>query len=106
RRPTVSQALAPSGTSETTDPDFRLLAEQVDQAMQRHHVPGVAVGIAHGDAEHTAGFGVTSIENPLPVNADTLFQIGSTTKTVTGTLVMRLVEQGLLDLDAPARAYL
>ncbi|MGI8588853.1 MAG: serine hydrolase domain-containing protein [Chloroflexia bacterium] len=86
--------------------DFAQLSEQVQAAMQRFHVPGVAVGLIHGDAEYTAGFGVTSIENPLPVTPDTLFQIGSTTKTFTGTAAMRLAEQGKLDLDAPLRAYL
>ena len=49
---------------------------------------------------------MTSIEHPLPVNADTLFQIGSITKTFTGTAVMRLVEMGQLDLDTQVRAYL
>jgi CubicO group peptidase (beta-lactamase class C family) len=74
--------------------------------MRRLHVPGVAVGLLHEGREHTAGFGVTSVENPLPVTPDTLFQIGSTTKTVTGTIAMRLVERGQLDLDAPVRTYL
>jgi CubicO group peptidase (beta-lactamase class C family) len=97
---------ASPAASTITDPDFRLLADQVVAAMERHHVPGVALGLLHGDAEHTAGFGVTSVENPLPVDADTLFQVGSTTKTVTGTIVMMLVEQGVLDLDAPVRSYL
>lgn len=89
-----------------SDPDFRLLGERVVEAMERLRVPGVAVGVINGDQEHTAGFGVTSIANPLPVDADTLFQIGSTTKTVTGTIALRLVEQGKLDLDTPVRAYL
>jgi CubicO group peptidase (beta-lactamase class C family) len=88
------------------DDRFRRVCEAIVQHMRRLHVPGVAIGIADGEAEHIAGFGVTSIEHPLAVDADTLFQIGSTTKTVTGTMVMRLVEQGKLDLDAPVRAYL
>jgi CubicO group peptidase (beta-lactamase class C family) len=90
----------------TTDPKFKGLCEQIIAAMQRIQVPGVAVGIVDGDAEHIAGFGVTSVDHPLPVDGDTLFQIGSTTKTVTGTVAMRLVEQGRLNLDAPIRAYL
>lgn len=85
---------------------FDLLCEQIEAAMQRFPVPGVAVGVLLDGVEYTAGFGVTSIENSLPVNDQTLFQIGSTTKTVTGTLAMRLVEQGKLDLDAPVRTYL
>src|SRR5262245_5789600 len=90
----------------TADPKFKKLCEQSVAAMQRIQVPSVAVGVVDGDAEHIAGFGVTSVDHPLPVDADTLFQIGSTTKTVTGTVAMRLVEQGRLDLDAPIRTYL
>jgi CubicO group peptidase (beta-lactamase class C family) len=92
--------------NDITDPDFRQLGDQVIEAMQRLHVPGVAVGILHQEQDHYAGFGVTSVEHPLPVNADTLFQIGSITKTFVGTAAMRLVELGQLDLDAPIRTYL
>ena len=73
---------------------------------KRQQTPGVAVGLLHEGEEHVAGFGVTSVENPLDVNPDTLFQIGSITKTFTGTTAMRLVERGELDLDAPVRTYL
>ena len=69
-------------------------------------MPGAAIGVEHEGTQETAGFGVTSIADPLEVDADTLFQIGSITKTVTATLVMQLVEQGELDLDAPVRDYL
>ncbi len=75
-------------------------------SMERLRIPGVAVGVIHEGQEYVAGLGVTSVDNPLPVDGDTLFQIGSTTKTVTGTAIMRLVEQGALDLDTPIRAYL
>lgn len=74
--------------------------------MERHKVPGVAVGLWLDGEEYAEGFGVTSLENPLPVTPDTLFQIGSTTKTVTATLVMRLVEAGKLEPDVPVRHYL
>jgi CubicO group peptidase (beta-lactamase class C family) len=93
-------------TSDTPNDDFRLLGEQITAAMATYQVPGVAVGLWHGGQEYRAGFGVTNVENPLPVDADTLFQIGSTTKTVTATVALRLVEQGTLDLDAPVRTYL
>ena len=52
--------------------------------MTRYHVPGVAVGIHWQGREHVRGFGVTNADHPLPVDADTLFRIGSTTKTFTG----------------------
>ena len=82
------------------------LAARVTEAMTRLRVPGVAVGILHQGQETVAGFGVTNIDHPLAVDGDTLFQIGSTTKTITGTAAMRLVEMGKLDLDAPVRTYL
>ncbi len=88
------------------DPRFRELGDVIQEAMARLHVPGVAVGIIHEGVAQTAGFGVTSVDNPLPVDAHTLFQIGSTSKTVTATVAMRLVEEGKLDLDAPVRTYL
>lgn len=48
----------------------------------------------------------TNVENPLPVDTDTLFQIGSITKTFTATALVRRAEQGVLDLDAPVRRYI
>jgi len=69
-------------------------------------VPGVAVGVFWQGSEHLKGFGVTNVDHPLPVDADTLYRIGSTTKTFTATAMMRLVEQGKVDLAAPARKYL
>lgn len=87
----------------TDDTHFQELLAFIRQSMQRWHVPGVAVGIYHQGKQWTAGLGVTSVDRPLPVTEDTLFQIGSITKTVTGTAALRLVEQGRLELDAPVR---
>lgn len=82
------------------------LAPVLAAAMERFAVPGVAVGIVHAGAEHRLARGVTSIEFPLDVDARTLFQIGSTTKTYTATALMMLVEEGKVDLEAPVQAYL
>ena len=95
-----------SGNVTYTGHLFTQLCDRVREAMHRLNVPGVALGLIEGDREHVATFGTTNIEHPLPITEDTLFQIGSTTKTVTATIVMRLVEAGKLDLDAPVRAYL
>jgi CubicO group peptidase (beta-lactamase class C family) len=78
----------------------------VEAEVTRCGVPGVAIGLLHDGVEHTAAFGVTNVDNPLPVDADTLFQVGSITKTFTATAAMRLVDEGLLDLDRPVQAYL
>ncbi|MBV6395452.1 MAG: D-aminopeptidase [Anaerolineales bacterium] len=85
---------------------FQELTSRIQKEMKRLRVPGVAVGVWHRGREHSAGFGVTSVENPLPVTPETLFQTGSISKTYTATILMQLVEQGKLDLDEPVRKYL
>ena len=50
--------------------------------------------------------GVTSLENPLPINSNTFFQIGSITKTLTSLTCSALNAQGGLELDVPVRTYL
>src|SRR5437879_5579746 len=74
--------------------------------MSRYHVPGIAIGSLHDGDEDIAAYGVTNLEHPLPVDADTLFQIASITKTMTATVVMRLVERRGSHLEAPIRRYL
>ncbi len=89
-----------------TDARFRAVCEKFLEGMDMLQVPGVALGILCDGIEYTAGLGVTRLDYPLPVTSNTLFEIGSSTKTYTGVAVMRLVEQGKLDLDAPLCAYL
>ena len=89
--------------SQITDPRFRLVCDETLACMSRYAVPGVSVGVYHQGQEQVAGFGVTSIENPLPVTPGTLFQVGSITKTFTTIALLRLVDKGRLDLDAPVR---
>lgn len=85
-----------------TDRLTTIVSEQAEKAG----VPGVAVGVWLDGDESYAFHGVTSIENPLPVDANTLFQFGSTGKTYTSTAIMRLVQDGRIDLSAPVRTYL
>jgi CubicO group peptidase (beta-lactamase class C family) len=89
-----------------TDSLFVELSKLVINKQEEHSVPGVGVGVIYEGKEYLAGFGVTSLENPKYVDADTLFQIGSISKTFTATLAMRLVEAGKLDLSAPVRKYI
>jgi len=93
-------------TSHIKDPRFRKIAGKIVAEMKRLEVPGVSIGILHEGKELAAGFGITSVEHPLPVSPDTLFQTGSISKTFTGTLMMMLAEQGKVNLDAPVRKYI
>lgn len=89
-----------------TNPKFRELCEHILKDMKRYKVPGISIGVWHKGREYTAGFGMTNIRNHQPVTADTLFQVGSISKTFTGTMLMQLVEKGKVDLDAPVRKYI
>ena len=82
------------------------LAFVIRRGMADLQVPGVAVGLLLDGEEHAAGFGVTNVNHPLAVDDETLFQIGSVSKTFAGTAAMRLVDRGVLELDAPVRTYL
>lgn len=79
---------------------------ELAQAAEELGVPGVAVGVDHGGEREFVTYGVTSVDHGRPVDQGTLFQIGSTAKTYTATLIMVLVEQGLVALDQPVRRYL
>jgi CubicO group peptidase (beta-lactamase class C family) len=81
------------------------LLEVVRQGADRLRIPGVSVGVYADGEERYAVHGVTSIENPLPVDEHTLMQIGSTGKTFTATAIMRLAADGKVDLSAPVRTY-
>ncbi len=88
------------------EPLFRELDGKITKAMREFQIPGVAVGVLYRGREYIKGYGVTNVDYPVAVDGDTVFRIGSTTKTFTGTVLMRLVEQGKISLDAPVRRYL
>lgn len=85
-------------------PEFRTVADALIEAMQRHQVPGAALGILAGDREEHATFGVASMSSLMPVTPETRFQIGSLSKTITSTAIWHLHDRGAFALDTPVRA--
>ncbi|MBF9071324.1 serine hydrolase domain-containing protein [Streptacidiphilus fuscans] len=81
------------------------LHEFVAAAAERFGIPGAGVGVFVDGRTVHAGHGVTSVENPQPVDEHTVFALGSVSKTFTATAVMKLVEQGRIELDSPVRRY-
>ncbi|MFF3090213.1 serine hydrolase domain-containing protein [Streptomyces nojiriensis] len=81
------------------------LAAFVEAAAEEFGVPGAAVGVLREGREASASYGVTNLENPQPVDDNTLFHLASVTKTFTATALMRLVAEGRVELDAPVRRY-
>ena len=73
----------------------------------RHPTVGLAVGVIRdGRLSSFHGHGLADIASHTPVTEDTVFRVGSLTKTFTAIAVLQLCEQGLVDLDAPAGEYL
>ncbi len=83
----------------------RQLTDFVAAEAEKLGLPGVAVGVLAGGREDFACHGVTSVDNPLSVDRDTMFVVGSVSKTFTATALMRLVAEGRVELDAPVRRY-
>jgi len=76
------------------DARFEPLAALIQDKMREYRIPGVALGIVANGVTTVRGFGVTSVEDPLPVTAHTVFPIASISKTFAATAMMRLVGQG------------
>lgn len=84
-----------------SDLDAKILA-----GMDAYGIPGVAVAVYVRGQEYVKGYGVTNVNAPQPVDAGTLFRIGSTSKTLCGTTAMALVDRGEIDLDRKVRFYI
>ena len=82
------------------------LQARLDELARKNDVVGASVFIAQGDESISAVTGLTNVRTGVPVTPDTVFQIGSISKVYTATLVMQLVDEGLIDLDRPVADYL
>jgi CubicO group peptidase (beta-lactamase class C family) len=79
----------------------------VEEMLNRRPAVGLAVGVVRdGSPAFFTTHGAADISSKTPITADTVFRIGSMTKTFTAIAVMQLWERGLVDLDAPANDYL
>lgn len=71
-----------------------------------HAVPGATAAVLHEGEVVEAAAGVLNLDTGAEATPDSLFQIGSTTKVYTATVVMQLVDEGLIQLDTPVRSVL
>ncbi len=87
--------------------NYYRLEQHIEEHMSRVHVPAVAFALVNeSEVIYARGFGMTSVEaEGVPVSPNTLFRIGSVTKPLLGTAIMRLVEASQLDLDRPIKEY-
>ena len=93
--------------SRARDAPIAALDAYVAGAVRDWRVPGLAIAVIHGDTIVLAkGYGVRRIGRPEPVDAHTLFAIGSTTKAMTATLMAMLVDSGRVSWDDPVINHL
>lgn len=78
------------------------LAQRLETLRQEYGAPGLTIAIVeHGEVTMAQGFGVTDIETPHPVDADTNFAIGSVSKAFTTAALAVLVDEGRIGWDDP-----
>lgn len=83
------------------------LLEKLEQQRDEHYVPGLGIAVVHGDeVVLCAGLGTASLEDAVPATGDTVFAIGSSTKSFTATLIGLLVDEGVMNWDDPVRTHL
>src|SRR6476619_153651 len=83
---------------------------EIDRTMENYrldaHIPGMVWGVVQdGRLVHVQAAGVQDLESKRPVTADTLFRIASMTKAFTALTILKLRDEGKLQLDAPAETY-
>ncbi len=99
---TQLSAVAQSEAADSLEVRLGRLLETLDAERERVHVPGLALAIVKDDELILAtGLGLADREARTPVNPETIFAIGSTTKAFTTTLVAMLAEEGKLGWDDP-----
>src|SRR5262249_26551054 len=85
----------------------RNLQRFIERAVTEKGLPAVSVALVDGqEVVWSRGFGFADPAARTPADADTVYRVGSVSKLFTDIAVMRLVEQGALDLDAPVTKYL
>jgi len=80
--------------------------ERLDKLAAEHGVVGASLAVELDGEQVEAATGVLNLRSGQPATPDAVFQIGSISKVWTATLVLQLVDEGLLDLDLPIVTYL
>jgi D-alanyl-D-alanine carboxypeptidase len=79
----------------------------LDKAMIENNIPGVIVGIwIPNEGSWVKAKGVSNLATNAPMKLDNHFRMGSITKTFTGTLVLQLADENLINLDSSLAYYL
>jgi serine beta-lactamase-like protein LACTB, mitochondrial len=91
--------------AELSASQIREVSEVATAALKTYQLPGLSVAISKAGHIWSAGFGQADLEQGVPVTAQSLFRTASVAKWFTAAAAMRLVDDGMLDLDAPIQRY-
>jgi CubicO group peptidase (beta-lactamase class C family) len=110
RLPAQSSPFVPPAAEPNRKAQFLALVPKIDALLAARaaaaQTTGAAVAIVlEGEAVYVRGFGVRDHESKQPVDGDTVFRVGSVSKTITALAVLKLRDQGRVELDAPAAPY-
>jgi len=87
-------------------PDFGKLEDFIFEKMSKTHLPGLSIAIVKDKKiVYRRGFCVRDLEHGHRANPETLYGIGSVTKSFTALSIMQLVEEGKLSLDETVKKY-
>ena len=96
----------PSATAASENDPIANLDLFITRALKEYQVPGAAVGVVqNGRAALLKGYGVRDVTKPGAVDENTIFQLASVTKTLTGAAAGTVVDEGKLDWDKPIFNY-
>lgn len=98
----AAAALA-QGALQTIDPDA--LQSTLTGMATEMMVPGAVVVLRTPDGDYTLTHGRRGLDDPTPVTADDHIRIGSNTKTMTGTVILQMVQEGAVALDDPVSKF-
>lgn len=107
RRALLASALLPLGAGvrpvgAVEAPDFAKVGPPIFRDLAKaHDIPGLVVGLTRGGRHEVLAIGSTARRDGRPVDGDTLFELGSVSKTFNVTLAALAAERGRLKLNAP-----
>ncbi|MFN1216675.1 serine hydrolase [Chryseobacterium kwangjuense] len=79
----------------------------IHREMKARRIPGLQMAVVqHGKIILSKSYGVSNVQDQVPVKSNTIFPLNSNTKVFTGVAIMQLVEQGKVKLNAPVSEYL
>ncbi len=78
---------------------------RLETAIETHNVAGAAAAVFYDGAFETASAGLANVFSGVEMTDETVMHIGSITKVFNTTLVMQLVDEGLVELDKPVVEY-